>query len=173
MVRNIKKVIDQNGRPTFELSRSRLIWTNFQGREGKYNVEGRRNFNVVLEPEDAEFMRNEGFNVKEHEPKNPDDDTLYTLKVNVNFKGFKTPTIWMKNNHGKSKLDENGVNVLDWADIIETWMSFNQHVYQDSKTAYLNTLLVTVRESEYESQFFDEEDSASNTMTFASVKAND
>ena len=48
---------------------------------------------------------------------------------------------------------------------------FNPNVYDDRKTAYLDTLYATIKENELENRFFDEEDSATNTMTFQRVKS--
>lgn len=167
----INKVVDANGRIKYECVGAKMIWMNFSGKEGRYNPEGRRNFNLLLDKDSAEYLKNEGFNVKFHEARNEGEDGIYTLKVNVNFKGYKPPEIWMKNNHGNTHLNEDSVNVLDWANIEELYVTFNPYAYQDSRTAYLDKLLATVHESEYESMFFDEEDSAANTMTFQAIKS--
>lgn len=167
-------LIKANGRlRKVEVENAQMIWTNFSGREGRYNPAGRRNFNIVLNAEDAEKLKQAGFNVKYHEPREEGVDPIYTLKINVNFGSYNPPEVYMKNSHGNVLLDENGVSILDGADILETWLCFNPHVYEDSVTAYLNKLLVTVRESDYESKFFDTPDSAMNTTTFNVVPSLD
>ena len=165
----IDKITDANGRVKYEIRDAKMIWMNFAGKEGQFNPEGRRNFNLVLDEESAKAFEKDGFLVKYHEPRDPDDVGDYTLKVNVNFKGYKPPEIWIKNNHGNAQLNEDSVQILDWANIQELYVVVNPHVYKDSKTAYLDKLLATIQESEYESKFFDTPDSAANTMTFKKI----
>ena len=56
-----------------ECENVRLIWTNFAGREGKYNPAGNRNFNIVLEESDAKTLQDLGLNVKFHEGRDETD----------------------------------------------------------------------------------------------------
>lgn len=157
-----------------ECENVRLIWTNFAGREGKYNPAGNRNFNIVLEESDAKMLQDLGLNVKFHEGRDENDPGIYTLQIKINFKSYNPPEIWMKNSHGNAQLDEDSVKMLDplvSADAVtESWLSFNLNHYEQFTTAYLQKLLVTVQESDYEARFFDEPDSAMNTMTFHKVE---
>jgi hypothetical protein len=166
---SVTKKFNDNGRPFYEIVGHKMIWRNFEGKLGRFNAEGQKNFNIVLDKEGAEFLMDEGFKVKFKEPKIEGEEGIYTLKINVNFGGYKAPEIWMKNNHGNTQLNKDDVKILDWADIVEYFLVFNPNIKPDSMTAYLDKLLCTVQESEYESQFFDEEDSATNTMTFHKI----
>lgn len=165
------KQVDNNGRVKYVVEDTQVIWANFAGAEGRYNPAGRRNFNIILDEESAKFLTDEGFNVKLKQAKDPDDDDIWTLKINVNFKSYYPPTIWKKNNHGTKQLDEEHVSELDTAWIEHVDLIFNPNVYDDRKTAYLDTLYATIKENELENRFFDEEDSATNTMTFQRVKS--
>lgn len=156
-----------------ECENVRLIWTNFAGREGKYNPAGNRNFNIVLEESDAKMLQELGLNVKFHEGRDETEPGIYTLQIKINFKSYNPPEVWMKNSHGNAQLDEESIKMLDplvSADAVtESWLSFNLNRYEQFTTAYLQKLLVTVQESDYEARFFDEPDSAMNTMTFHKV----
>ena len=80
------KQVDNNGRVKYVVEDTQVIWANFAGAEGRYNPAGRRNFNIILDEESAKFLTDEGFNVKLKQAKDPDDDDIWTLKINVNFK---------------------------------------------------------------------------------------
>lgn len=166
----LNKVTDINGRVSYEIEDARMIWTNFAGREGDYNDEGRRNFNLVLDEQSANELLADGFNVKYKEPKAEGVDPIWTLKVNVNYKGYNPPDIQIKNDHGIRKLDEESVAILDFASIEKCFVRFSPYHFKVNVTAYLQTLLATIHESDYENSFYDEEDSAMNTMTFRAVK---
>lgn len=166
----LNKVTDINGRVSYEIEDARMIWTNFAGKEGDYNAEGRRNFNLVLDEQSANELLADGFNVKYKEPKAEGVDPIWTLKVNLNCKGYNPPDVQIKNDHGIRKLDEESVAILDFASIEKCFVRFSPYHFKDNVSAYLQTLLATIHESEYENSFYDEEDSAMNTMTFRAVK---
>jgi hypothetical protein len=47
---------------------------NFEGKEKQYNVKGKRNFCVLLTPEMAEALKNDGWNVKTLKAREPGDE---------------------------------------------------------------------------------------------------
>lgn len=165
------KVTDINGRVMYEIEDARWIWTNFSGAAKEFNAEGRRNFNLVLDEPIAQQLSEDGFNVKWHEPKSADYDGIWTLKVNVNMDSPYPPTIQMKNDHGIRTIDKENIAILDGSLMLESiFVKFSPFRFRENVSAYLQTLLVTVHESEYESRFHDEEDSFTNTMTFRAVR---
>src|SRR3954453_11026771 len=97
----------------------RIIFRNFAGKEGQYNREGDRNFGVILPNDVAEAMLADGWNVKYLKPREEDEDQEETpwLSVSVNFDKGRPPTILMITSRGKTKLDEDTVDQLDWVDI--------------------------------------------------------
>ena len=166
----LTKNTDINGRVTYEIEDARWIWTNFSGKEGRFNDEGRRNFNLVLTDDIADQLSKDGFNVKWHEPKDPNGEGIWTLKVNVNYKGFNPPKIELKNDHGIRSLDEESVPILDGSLMIENmFVRISPYRFNDSTSAYLQTMLIRIHESDYENSFYDEEDSVMNTTTFAKI----
>jgi hypothetical protein len=99
----------------------RIVFRNFAGKEGQYNREGDRNFGVILPPDVAEQMLADGWNVKYLKPREEDEDGEETpwLSVSVNFDKGRPPTILMITSRGKTKLDEDNVEQLDWVDIAQ------------------------------------------------------
>jgi hypothetical protein len=97
----------------------RIIFRNFAGKEGQYNREGDRNFGVILPPDVAEAMAADGWNVKYLKPREDDEDEVETpwLSVSVAFDKGRPPKILLITSRGKTALDENTVEQLDWVDI--------------------------------------------------------
>jgi hypothetical protein len=135
-----------------------LMFRNFAGEARQFNDEGKRNFHIFLEPEVAEAMARDGWNVKNLKPKDEDDLVGQAhLKVLVNFKG-RPPQIYMVTSKKKTKLDEDTVMLLDTADIIRADVTINQYEFdpqgQPGKfTAYCDVLYATIRESELDMKY--------------------
>lgn len=146
---------------------ARLIFRNFAGKEGQYNREGDRNFGVILPPDLAETMANDGWNVKFLRPREEDEDETETpwLAVSVNFEKGKPPKILMiTETRGKTQLDEKTVEQLDWVDIsldddgnpkvdlIVRPYAWDVSGRQGIK-AYLQTLYITIEEDYLEQKY--------------------
>lgn len=97
----------------------RIIFRNFAGKEGQYNREGDRNFGVILPANVAEAMLADGWNVKYLKPREEDEEGEETpwLSVSVAFDKGRPPTILKITSRGKTKVDEDTVEQLDWVDI--------------------------------------------------------
>src|SRR3954453_22806423 len=89
----------------------RIIFRNFAGKEGQYNREGDRNFGVILPPDVAEAMLNDGWNVKYLKPREDDEDQEETpwLSVSVAFDKGRPPTIVKITSRGSTKMEEDEV----------------------------------------------------------------
>jgi hypothetical protein len=100
----------------------RIIFRNFKGEESQYNREGVRNFGVILPPEVAEAMRNDGWNVKqlkasEEELEQGIEEGPPWLPVEAAYDKGRPPQIVLITSRGKTNLDEDTVEQLDWVDI--------------------------------------------------------
>lgn len=146
---------------------AQLVFKNFSGKEGKFNPPGKRNFCVVLTPEIANDLRADGWNVKESQSRVEGDDPLLYLPIAVAF-GDYPPKIILITSHGKTKIGEDEVNTLDWADIETADVIINPYQYEvngrSGVKAYLKALYVTIREDQFESKYFDIPDTAENTI---------
>lgn len=139
----------------------RIIFRNFAGREGQYNREGDRNFAVLLPPDVAETMTKDGWNVKWLKAREEGEDDQAYLQVAVNFSG-RPPRIVMVTSRGRTTLQEDEVELLDWADIRTCDLIIRPYEWAvNNKTgikAYLQSIFVTVEEDELERKYADLED---------------
>lgn len=98
------------------LENCKITFRNFSGEASKYNRAGDRNFHVILAPELAEELEEEGWNVKWFTPKDPDEVPNGHMLVSVAF-GNYPPNIFMISGKKKTKLDEDTISCLDHAEI--------------------------------------------------------
>lgn len=132
----------------------RIIFRNFAGKEGQYNREGDRNFSVLLDPETADAMARDGWNVKFLKVREEDEiqEPQAYLPVSVNFSGPRPPKVVMVTSRGRTFLSEDEVELLDWADIINVDLTVNPYHWTIKSSgasgikAYLQTLYVTINE---------------------------
>lgn len=97
---------------------ARIVFRNFKGAEGMYNREGDRNFAVLLDEDVAQAMAADGWNVKwpKERPNAEEGDVRSPhLGVSVSFKG-RPPQIVTITSRGRMNLDEDVVEMLDYAD---------------------------------------------------------
>lgn len=141
---------------TFE--NAQIRFRNFRGEEGKYNRAGDRNFVVFLEPEDAANLSSMGWNVKELQPRDPQDSPQAYIQVSVSYKG-RPPKIMMVTSGGKTPVDEQMVDVLDYAEIKTVDLIVNPYEWEvNGKTgikAYLKSMFVTLVEDDLDRKYAD------------------
>lgn len=146
----------------------RILFRNFSGKEGQFNRAGNRNFNVLLPEDIAKQMLKDGWNVKELKPRDEEDELEYRVEVAVNY-GGRPPRLVMVTSRGKTNLDEDSVDLLDWADIVHADVILRPYQWEvNGKTgvkAYLQTGFFTIREDELELKYADTPDSALSAMT--------
>ena len=141
-----------------EIENARIRWKNFSGEPDKFHPKGGyRNFNVDIEdPEMAQKLANDGWNVKIHPPKEEGDDPLHTLEVAVSFDNYP-PKIVMVTSRNKVELDEDSVHVLDTADILTSDLIISPYNYDvNGKTgikAYLKTGYITIEEDRFAEKY--------------------
>lgn len=145
----------------------RIGFRNFSGNEGQYNRAGDRNFVIFLNPEDAEQMEKDGWNIKFLKPREDEDEPQAYVQVTVGYKG-RPPRVMMVTSRGKTPLGEAEVNILDWADIQQSDLIIRPYEWEvNGKTgikAYLQSIFVTIREDELDLKYADVMDSGQSTM---------
>lgn len=134
----------------------RITFRNFAGKEGPYNSEGDRNFAVLLDEKTAKAMAEDGWNVKALKAREEGDPDQPYLPVAIGFK-IKPPRIVMVTSRGRTTLDEQSCEILDWAEIENVDLIVRPYEWsvngKSGIKAYLKSIYVTVREDELEQKY--------------------
>lgn len=146
------------------MENARILFRNFSGNPTKFSAKGKRTFCLVITPEMADTLSEEGWNVKFLKPREEGDSPTPYIQVNVGFKDdqSKNPKIYMVTRKKKTLLNENTVGMLDFAeidnvDIIVTPYKWDVNGKQGI-SAYLKTMYVSVIEEDFGGKYdFDEE----------------
>jgi hypothetical protein len=137
----------------------RLIFRNFTGKEGQYNREGDRNFGVILPDDVAEAMLADGWNVKYLKSREEDEDETPVpwLPVKVGYGKGRPPKIMLVTERGRTALDEETVDTLDWADIVNVDLIVRPYNYdvggRTGISAYVQSMYVTIEEDALERKY--------------------
>lgn len=138
------------------IENAHLIFRNFKGEAGKYNPAGNRNFCVLLEDETAHKLEDDGWNIRWLKPRTEDEDPQSYLQVKVKY-GVRPPKIVMITGNKKTVLDEDSINVLDWAELETADLVINPYHWEMNGkhgiTAYLKTGYFTIVQDEFESKY--------------------
>lgn len=150
------------------IENAKIGFRNFSGKEGKFNPAGRRNFCVFLESDLGAGLENDGWNIRWLEPRDEGEERQAYLQVAVSYENIP-PKIVLVTSHGKTQLDENSVNILDWAEIQNVDLIIRPYNWdvngKSGVKAYVKSMYITLVEDEFESKYVDVPDSAINTMS--------
>lgn len=137
---------------------ARIMFRNFSGEEGRFNPKGRRNFCVLIDPSIVQDLIEDGWNIKYLQPKDDDGEPLPYLQVSVSF-GKIPPKIFLIKRNGKIQLDEDTIDILDWAEIENVDLIIRPYNWEingmSGIKAYLKSMYVTCAEDEFESKYYD------------------
>ncbi len=148
-----------------------IKFRNFAGKAGNFNNEGDRNFCLILDPRDAVEMAEEGYNIKYLKPKDENDEPKPYIKVRVGYRNRYgepskfPPKVTQYTNAGKTFLDEDSIQNLDWAEIDKADISIRPREYEPGKiSAYLKTMNVILMQDDFEDRYYNVPDSAQNIV---------
>lgn len=142
-----------------------IIFKNFAGRSGKFNKEGERSFALVIDdPELAQNMREEGWNVKIKPPREEGEGVFCYLSVSVVFptpdRNFPIKIVQFTKN-GPVELNEETVGLLDMARFASCKVAIRPYNWTTNTgsgiKAYLRTMHVVLEEGDFASDYEDYE----------------
>ena len=143
---------------TVVIENARIVFRNFAGKEGMYNREGDRNFSVLLPPDMAEEMAQDGWNIKTLKPREEGDEPTPYITVSVSFK-VRPPRIVQITSRGRTDLGEDECEILDWVDIANVDLILRPYEWvvngKSGIKAYLKTIFVTINEDPLELKYAD------------------
>lgn len=149
-----------------KIENAHILFRNFSGRESKYNRAGQRNFCVYIDdPKFAQKLIDDGWNVRVRAPREDGEEPRYYIQVAVSFDNIP-PTVYMLTKRKKVKLDEETIDALDFAEIINvdlTIRPYNWIIQEGTKNeksgvkAYLRTMYVVIDEDEFAEKYASDE----------------
>lgn len=149
-----------NNKPDVKtIKNARLIFRNFSGAKKQFNDEGRRNFCIILDEKTAADMEKDGWRIKYLKPRDEGDSPQPYIQIKVNYKSQYPPKIILDNNGKQTRLKEETVDILDWAEIDYAHVSINPSFWDNGTksgiSAYLKTMIVYLVPDELEAEFAD------------------
>lgn len=137
------------------IENANVQWRNFRGVEKKFNAAGTRNFVVFLDDDTAQALMDQGWNVKVTKPREGYDPQCY-LPVKVKF-GYRPPNIWLITSQNRTKIDEDSVDILDYAEFEKVDLVLTPYEYDvnghTGVAAYLKAMYATIAEDEFEAKY--------------------
>lgn len=145
------------------ITNTEIRFPNFEGRPDNYNTEGgRRTFCVLIDPETAPALEEDGWNVKYLRPRDEEEEPRPYLQVDVRYDNYP-PKIYMVTSKKKTELKEDDVYILDKAEIENVDVILSGYAWQTTPRrvkAYLQKMYVTIVEDELDTKYsyLDEDD---------------
>lgn len=138
---------------------------NFSGKPGQYNPAGRRTFCIRIDKKTADQMADEGWNIKQLDPREDGDLPIYYIQARIRFDNVP-PTIYMLTgrNNKKTRLTEETIDLLDasvieWCDVTLSpycWEIKSKDGVSTGITAYVDVLYIKVAQDAFAEKYADE-----------------
>lgn len=150
------------------IENARIGFRNFSGKEGKFNPAGRRNFCVFIEQDLARKLENDGWNVRWLKPKEEEDESQGYLQVAVSYDNIP-PKLVLITSHGKTIMDDETVNILDWVEIKTVDLIIRPYNWdvngKHGVKAYIKSMYITIMEDVFEEKYIDVPDTAMKALS--------
>jgi hypothetical protein len=154
------------------MENARIGFRNFSGAEGKFNPAGRRNFCVFLDDSKlVHNLENDGWNIKYLKPREEEDESQAYLQVSVAYTNIP-PKIVLVTSRGKTILDEDTIDMLDWVELKNVDIIINPYNWdvngKSGVKAYAKSVYITIMEDVFEQKYLDVPDSAMKALPASS-----
>lgn len=137
---------------------AQILFRNFSGEEGKYNAKGNRNFCVLIDPELAPKLVEDGWSIRYLKPREDDEMPRPYMQVKVSF-GNIPPQVVLVTNRNKKSLSETDINILDWAELERVDLIIRPYNWEvngkHGVKAYLKTGYFKIVENPFDSMYED------------------
>lgn len=156
----------ENGNLKIQFLQNRhVIYRNFAGRPTQYNKNGgKRTFTIVIpDPETAQKLANDGWNVKIKPAKNNEDELFCTLEVRVRFDlSWVKPKVWQYTKKARLQVNEDNIDNFDNAEFERVDIVIRPYLVQKPSgdtvvSAQLSEMCVKIAEQELEAEWAEEE----------------
>jgi len=147
--------------PNISIDNAQIRFRNFTGEPTKFDkAGGKRTFSVILDPEMADKLREDGWNVKSWEPEGA-DEPIYHLPVEISYKIYP-PKIWMISGNKKTMLQEDTISALQYAEFTKVQLIIRPYCWEvngkSGVKAYVKAMYATIEEDEFEKEYRNLED---------------
>lgn len=146
-----------------EIENAEVKWgfSHFDGRADTFNDAGDHNFTLVIDPNEAKKLMDEGWNIRTLEGREEGDPPEYLLKVKISYR-FEPPKIYLIKRNRKFRADEADLRDISRAtceklDVIiqpSPWV----HGRESGISAYVKEMYATVSESRFAENYADYEE---------------
>lgn len=148
---------DKRGREKLFIEDAELIFTNFAGREKKFNAEGKRNFCVYIDNDTAKYLEEKHYTIKWDERRNPDDDPVPFIRVNIKYnEKFPQldPEAYKVTSRGATPVREENIGDFDMEEMENVNLIINLYTRENedgsvSTTGYLNSIVAKIEENPF------------------------
>lgn len=139
------------------IDNAKLIYRNFAGVAKEFNSEGDRNFCVLLPPDLAKALADDGWNIKYTRGSDDEPGDPY-MQVKVNYSKGRPPRVVVITSTGKQDLGPDEVMMIDAADIKTADIVISPYHWgpiqgNSGVKAYLKTAWITIDENAFDLKY--------------------
>lgn len=140
-----------NNDGTISFDHVRIVYRNFEGREGPYNRKDDRNFSIVIPSEDIKnALVNDtnrygvGWNVKVKPSREEGDAPFMTLPVKIKINRYG-PNVYLETGRHTRKLDPENIGLIDRISIKDAFVDIRPYDQEIAGRAYRSAYLYSIK----------------------------